>query len=426
MGLFDFLKKKNTFDERIKKMPPAFQEAFKSLFPNGGEDHQRQVKELNAHFNNKYSTQEIDNNLIFVLSGYLITGSFTTKEHAINSVLNRKEQKLSKDDAEFLHDYALQNHPKLAARLDIAKIEEMMGSDGCDSDTIPGGYGSFGYTESNPIPTKGVTGIYDYLSRLYDSEYDKVKYSRLGTTNSPVSHHPIDIFQVTCSRGNIKIYFSGYHKRTSQLAPTGLILVDDSGTIISTDVDEKLKGQSIDLQAKPLPKLACLNLFGCFPDKEIADMSDEFKEAEAINRKAIALYNKGDVDNAIIAFDKAISLGSLNAVNNKFTCLHSEERYTEALEHLESIVGTQKATALGLYNLAVLYFNGESDKNYHLHRDIGRTFVLHLEAYNLKDDHREEFRGKARELLEKLFSRLEKEDGFYMSDEETIKALPAL
>ena len=169
MGLFDFFKKKsnNPYDN----LPPAFQKAFAVLFPNGVDDHQRQLKELATYYCSKYEQQEIDSNLIFILSGYLITCDTKTREAAISKVLARPNNRIIKSEVEYLYDYALDNHPKLKGLVVAKEIMDTLSSDGCSTDTIPGGIGVFGYSSDNPIPTEGVIGIYDYLSRLYDVPY---------------------------------------------------------------------------------------------------------------------------------------------------------------------------------------------------------------------------------------------------------------
>lgn len=243
MGLFDLFKKSDSFEARLKKMPKSFQDAFKVLFPNGVDDHNRQVEELYEHFDKKIPKDDLASNLIFVLTGYLLTRNFVTKEHAVHALLGRNGNVLNNAEAEYLHDYALNNHPKLASVVTLREIESLMGSDGCDSDTIPGGTGMFGLNWNNPIPTKGVSGIYDYLSRLYDIECNKIEYTRTGTVNSSVSHHPVDVFRISSPKGSTAMYFSAYHKRTSQLSPSGYILVNDNRLEIKAKhqatIDEK-------------------------------------------------------------------------------------------------------------------------------------------------------------------------------------------
>ena len=391
-------------------MPKSFQDAFKVLFPNGVDDHKRQVEELYEHFDKRIQKDDLASNLIFVLTGYLLTKNFVTKEHAVHALLGRKGDVLKKAEAEYLHDYALNNHPKLSSVATLREIESLMGSDGCDSDTIPGGTGMFGLNWDNPIPTKGVSGIYDYLSRLYDNECNKIEYTRTGTVNSSATHHPVDVFRICSPKGTKAMYFSAYHKRTSQLSPSGYLLVDYNRIIISSCYGDGLLGYRLTDKTNSLPRLLNLNTFSSLSNDELLDKSESFQEAEKKNQEAITLYNNKDVEKALIAFDKAISLGSLNAINNKFAALHSEERYSEALELLQNIVNTPNATVSCLYNLAVLCYNGDFDTHYNLERNISRSYTLLLKASNLIGNGKEEIGDHFEEQVNGLISRLEKED----------------
>ena len=406
-------------------MPSAMREVFKVLFPNGVKDFARQSNELFFHFNRRISQENIESNLTYILAGYLITRDCKTKESAVSSVMQRHNSPFTKDEVEYMYDYAISNHPKLSDLVVVNKIEAEVSKDGCDTDTIPGGFGFFGLSENNPIPANGVTGIYDYLSRLYDATCNQVKYTRLGTTNSKVSNRPIDVYEVKSHKGVDILYISAYQKRTSLLSPSGYILVDNNKVIISTGETELSLGIICAPQSVSLPKLAGLNSFGVFSEEEIINLPQSLKEAESFNKKGIISANNGNTDNALLAFDKAISLGSLNAVNNKFTILHCDERYHAALEHLEEIVDTPNATVLGLYNLAVLYYNGELDALYKLKKDVGYSYTLLLKANYLTDNNKEECRVNSLKLVNKLLLRLESEYSSLLKIRETIGFIAA-
>ena len=187
MGLFDFF---NKIKNRHKQMTPAFQEAFNVLFPNGNSDYKRQMNDLCTHFDSKYNADDINVNVIFILTGYLITGNTKTREHSISSVIARVENKMTRNDVEYLHDYVLANHPKLSSLLLIEKMSDALCEDGSDADIVLGGNGEFGFSPNNPIPTKGVIGIYDYLSRLYDKDYNKVSYTRIRSLSNNFRDYP--------------------------------------------------------------------------------------------------------------------------------------------------------------------------------------------------------------------------------------------
>lgn len=409
MRLFDFFKKKETNPSNNLTQP--IQKAFEIIFPNGVADHEKQVNELFSHFGGKYEFQEVDSNLVYVLTGYLITGNTQSRENAISQVLNRPNNRMSKNDVEYLYNFAIKNHPKLSQLLIAESMIDSLSADGCDTDTIPGGSGYYGLSPKNPIPTKGVIGIYDYLARLYDEEIKQVTYERTGAIINEVSAHPIDVFQITSSKGVENLYFSGYHKRTSELSPIGYILVDSNNTIISSGNNRDFPlGYKLTPTTKTLPKLFGLGIFTCFSDKELVGMDEYFSEAERINRQAIYISNNGNFEEALEKLEYAISKGSLNAVNNKFTVLHTCAKYDEAVKFLESIVDTTSETAQGLYNLAVLYHNADYDTNYHVDRDIVKVYRLLIKAANLPKDKREEYRTQIQDKANALIIVLENAD----------------
>lgn len=98
--------------------------------------------------------------------------------------------------------------------------------DGVDTDEIPNGYGPFGLSKTNPIPTRGVPGSNEYLARLRTKEGRSVESSRLGSTSAKdVTSGMIDMYNV--SSGGVSlgtVYLCPYHKRNSEKAPEGFRL----------------------------------------------------------------------------------------------------------------------------------------------------------------------------------------------------------
>lgn len=424
MGLFDFFKK-NKNSNPYKDLPPSFQKAMTILFPNGEDDHQRQLNELSQYFAKKYDRQEIDSNLIFILVGYLISGKTKTKDNALSQVLARPSNRMTTSDVEYLYTFAVSNHPKLQGLLIAEKIMDNLSDDGCDTDTLPNGYGRFGHTPSNPIPTKGVIGIYDYLSRLYDEDGKLVNCERVGTVENDISVHPIDVYRVNLPKEDDILYFSAYHKRTSTLSPSGYVLVDTNNIIISSSCTSKFPLRYRLSQELPtLPKLIGLTSYSCFSDRDLIGKDAQFIEAERENRAAITIANNGNFNDALERLEKAISLGSLNAVNNKFTVLHTAERFKQGYEFLMSTLGTENVTMRGLYNLAVMYYNGENDTNYHISKDIQRSYKFLLAVIIVPHNDMEENVDRTIERVKELMTRLESEDPSLL--ELKNKRLPSL
>lgn len=98
--------------------------------------------------------------------------------------------------------------------------------DGVDTDEIPNGYGPFGLSKTNPIPTRGVPGSNEYLARLRTKEGRSVESSRLGSTSAKdVTSGMIDMYNI--SSGGVSlgtVYLCPYHKRNSEKAPEGFRL----------------------------------------------------------------------------------------------------------------------------------------------------------------------------------------------------------
>jgi hypothetical protein len=101
--------------------------------------------------------------------------------------------------------------------------------DGVDTDDIPKGYGPYGLCKTNPVPTRGVPGSNEYLSRLRTSDGEKIDSSRIGSTRAEdVTSGAIDMYSI--SRGGVSlgtIYLCPYHKRNSSKAPEGFRLAED-------------------------------------------------------------------------------------------------------------------------------------------------------------------------------------------------------
>jgi hypothetical protein len=97
---------------------------------------------------------------------------------------------------------------------------------GTNEDCIPGGYGDFGLTVTNPVPTVCVAGSKYYLSRLRrDSR--PVDNKRVGSTSSPVTAGSVDVYQLSQEGREIcTIHICPYHRKDSKLAPSGFSLTD--------------------------------------------------------------------------------------------------------------------------------------------------------------------------------------------------------
>ncbi len=116
-----------------------------------------------------------------------------------------------------------------AAELLKALIQYQVESrkDGVDTDDIPKGYGPYGLCETNPVPTQGIPGSNEYLSRLRTKDGRSIESSRIGSTIAEdVTSGAIDMYSITSRGVSIgTVYLCPYHKRNSGKAPEGFRLV---------------------------------------------------------------------------------------------------------------------------------------------------------------------------------------------------------
>jgi hypothetical protein len=125
---------------------------------------------------------------------------------------------------------ALQSSPAFQEQKEIFDAMDAMCEAGIDADEMPNGTGEFGLTATNPIPCRTVFGSTAYLGRLRAADGTKVAYERLGSIQSAVSPHPIDMYEVKHPNGRslATMYISPYHKRISAKAPRGFLLAESS------------------------------------------------------------------------------------------------------------------------------------------------------------------------------------------------------
>lgn len=125
---------------------------------------------------------------------------------------------------------ALQSSPGFQQQKELFDAMNALCEAGVDADEMPYSTGEYGLTATNPIPCRTVFGSTAYLGRLRAADGTKVSYDRLGSTQSSVSPHPIDIYRVNHPSGRelATLYISPYQKRISGKAPRGFILAENS------------------------------------------------------------------------------------------------------------------------------------------------------------------------------------------------------
>lgn len=93
--------------------------------------------------------------------------------------------------------------------------------DGVDVDALPNGYGEFGLTPTNPIPTRAASGTAAYLARLRFRDGSRIVSRRVGSVGSDVSPFPVDAYAISLADGTrlATLYLSPYQKRVSRRVP---------------------------------------------------------------------------------------------------------------------------------------------------------------------------------------------------------------
>jgi hypothetical protein len=93
-----------------------------------------------------------------------------------------------------------------------------------ECDTLPGSYGEFGRTPTNPIPVNGPRGEVKYLNRLAYGRNPYIFFHRIGSI-LPVLPLPgnVDVYEIVGPETNgwDLLYFHMYHPRRSTVCPPG-------------------------------------------------------------------------------------------------------------------------------------------------------------------------------------------------------------
>lgn len=106
-------------------------------------------------------------------------------------------------------------------------MNKVCSATGCDGDELPNGYGEFGLTPTNPIPTNTIMGSKTYLSELLTADGKKVHSKRRCSMRSEVTETPIDVYDLSSPDGTPRgaIYISPWEQKNSSRAPRGFRLL---------------------------------------------------------------------------------------------------------------------------------------------------------------------------------------------------------
>lgn len=153
------------------------------------------------------------------MTTYLIVTLIATLTLVLLSVLPANKKPKSVMDQ-------LNSDPEFRKMGELYKIMHEMNEGGTDQDTIPNGYGEFGYDVTNPIPVNTIFGNRAYLGRLRTQDGVKVAYERIGSFISPISENPIDGYEIFADGQKIAVlYIDSYNKKNSRKAPKDFKLI---------------------------------------------------------------------------------------------------------------------------------------------------------------------------------------------------------
>jgi hypothetical protein len=105
---------------------------------------------------------------------------------------------------------------------------EMVDTVSPKDDMMPGAYGEFGRTKTNPIPVNGIHSISIYLENLSRKDGVDFTWDRLGSTPSDNISGIIDIYEIY-DEDKVSIdtlYICAYSSKTTNLVPSGYNKID--------------------------------------------------------------------------------------------------------------------------------------------------------------------------------------------------------
>ena len=223
MGLFDIFKSKEQ-----KEVDKLREDMLAAIFPNGEVDIVRDAKRVHFLLQGKLTMDEC-RTLVKGRKTVLLVTEDKSAEHIVPGILAKTNHKITEKDAYSVYAY-LAGEAMYLDRLNTmgmggASISNLH-QNGIDADELPNGFGEFGLTVTNPVPTISVYGSNDYLSRIRFNG-QPIIYERLGSTSSEITNGSIDIYSVSCSGKSLgDIYICPYHRRNSKKAPKGFVFIN--------------------------------------------------------------------------------------------------------------------------------------------------------------------------------------------------------
>ncbi|MFC1609003.1 hypothetical protein ACFL2R_02780 [Patescibacteria group bacterium] len=187
------------------------------VFPDGDLQFNREVSDICNLVDKRYSKEDIGKMYVHMACLFYIATN-RSKERIVGSSMIKMGQSISKEDTEEIYQYI---------KTKFLKQQLEIEDKGDNQYEIPGGYGDYGYSSNNPIPTKGVKESNLYLDNLLLENGNNIKWERTGSLlvdNIENMIDEYDIFKIT-GEHIVAIYISSYQRRNSMKAPKGFRLV---------------------------------------------------------------------------------------------------------------------------------------------------------------------------------------------------------
>ena len=227
---FNFLKKIFSRKESsgLPKEISAFMEQMqKDIFPGGIMQQNKELKEVSDILG--VSPERLSGTFSYACSRAFLGNC--DKETLITGIARHKDG-LTDSQIENLAKYVFTKLIKQKTGVDdpffISESLNTLGFlkdnyGGLRYDEIPGGYGEYGITITNPVPVNGIPSNEKYLRKLVTSDNLSITWNRRGSGRANNIDNPIDIYNITDENGNERatIYISPYHPATSTKAPKG-------------------------------------------------------------------------------------------------------------------------------------------------------------------------------------------------------------
>ena len=233
MAFFGLFKSKQE-----KEMEDAFRNMREMLFPGGDKDMERDCQRISALIGNKVPADKLKG-FVSGCKALLHIAKKHDEDRFVSSFMARSEGLISQAEAYAMYAYLegeADYYDKITLMLknmggDLSAAEELYGnmpwiySEGAKADQISTGYGEFGLTVTNPVPTVSIRGSELYISALRIGGRT-VEANRSGSTSTDATPGSVDIYHLSSGGRDVgKVYICPYHKKNSRRAPKGFSLV---------------------------------------------------------------------------------------------------------------------------------------------------------------------------------------------------------